>query len=136
MVAMQGDDLGALGAAAYAAYVNRDESAVREVVSENVVWHALEGGGSFRDYNGIDEVLRYVNQATRMAAIEGTFEVEIGEVFQHGNYGVGLHTATSEGKSGTVVDREVLVGRAEGGKIVEVWQFFEDPAATRELYGG
>jgi ketosteroid isomerase-like protein len=136
MASMQGDDLGSVGAAAYEAYISRDEDAVRQYVSEDVVWHALEGGGSFKDYTGLDAVLRYTNHAARMAAIEGTFEVELGEVFTHGQYAVGLHIATSEGKSGTLVDREVLVGRAEGGKIVEVWQFFEDPAATREFYGG
>jgi uncharacterized protein len=135
MVSMQGDELGSLAARAYEAYVNRDEDTVRELVSENVVWHSLEGGGSFHDYNGIDEVLRFVNQAARMAAIEGTFEVEIGEIFTHGSYGVGLHTASMEGKSGSLLDREVLVGRAEDGKIVEIWQFFEDPAKTKEFFG-
>ena len=48
---------------------------------------------------------------------------------------VGLHTASMEGKGGSLLDREVLVGRAEDGKIVEIWQFFEDPGRTKEFFG-
>jgi len=133
---MEGGERSELGEAAYEAYVNRDESAVGGLFGENIVWHALESGGKFKDYTGVETVLRYLNQAARAAAIEGTFEVEVGEIIKHGNYGVALHTATSTGKAGTLVDREVLVGRSEDGKIVEVWQFLEDPTATREMYGG
>ena len=132
---MEGDELASLGATAYEAYKNQDEDAVRGLLSENVVWHALQGGGSFNDFVGLEAVLGYIRQSARMARISGTFDIELGEVFTHGRYAVGLHTAQAERDGDSLLDREVLVGRAEEGRIVEIWQFFEDPARTQEFFG-
>jgi ketosteroid isomerase-like protein len=130
---MNGDDIVSLMNRAYQVYRSGDDSALREVFTEDVTWHTngIDGG----PYQGVARVLEYVSVILRKWLTKDTFDIDVQSVVAHGSFGVGLHTAIGTRKDGrTLNDQVILVAHVAGQQFDEVWQFFGDPQAVHDFW--
>ncbi|WP_243322310.1 nuclear transport factor 2 family protein [Geothrix sp. SG200] len=104
----------------FAAYASKDVSAVKDALSEDIIWripghHPLAG-----DKRGITEVLAFFDQLAKAG-----FQAQPIVVVEQGDFVVDHHRGWSTAGSGLDL-MWCLVFRFEGGKIKEVTNFCED----------
>ncbi|WP_243384087.1 nuclear transport factor 2 family protein [Geothrix alkalitolerans] len=104
----------------FAAYASKDVSAVKDALSEDIIWripghHPLAG-----DKRGITEVLAFFDQLAKAG-----FQAQPIVVVEQGDFVVDHHRGWSTAGSGLDL-MWCLVFRFESGKIKEVTNFCED----------
>ena len=114
----------------FEAYGKHDLQALREVVSENVVWHFLGRHPYAGVKHGIDELVAFFDSmAAIMAGSKPTIEKPI--VSENADYLIeAVHTKTNRTDGINVDHNACVLWRFENGKIVEGRHFFADPAAV------
>jgi ketosteroid isomerase-like protein len=104
----------------FAAYANHDVSAVREVMSDDIVWHIPGHHPLAGPKHGIDEVLAFFDQLGKAG-----FQAQPLVIVEQGDYVIDHHRGWSTAGGGLDLTW-CLVFRFESGKIVEVTNFCED----------
>lgn len=100
---------------------------VRDLMHEDVEWHALSG-----TLHGRDEVLSMLAESDRVAG--GTTTREVHALFANDGYGMVLVTVRAERPGRRYEQRQVHAYRFMDGKIIEFWEFLSDPRAHEEFW--
>ena len=108
---------------------NLDELA--KIFADGVVWHAAGRGRFAGAKQGRDATFAYFGQLVE--ATGGTFHAEPHDVAASGDHVLGMHTATGTRNGRSVSMHEVLAFHLQDGRIVEVWELFEDTQAWDEF---
>jgi ketosteroid isomerase-like protein len=118
----------------FEAYGKRDSAALREVVSENVVWHFLGRHPFAGVKKGIDELVAFFDaMGAIMADSRPTIEKPI--VCENADYLIEcVHTKTDRADGINVDHNACVLWRFENGKIVEGRHFFADPEAVDRYF--
>jgi 2'-5' RNA ligase len=115
------------------AYAEGEMDALRELLSEDVVWHVPGRSAIAGDHRGIKEVLAYFER--RRAMTDATFRVTVHGVTTIGDRVVQL-AGGSAMRDGRALSWETAgVFRVAGGRIVECWLLPFDPDAFDEAWG-
>lgn len=111
---------------AYDAFGTGNMPALRELLSPETVWHINDVKPLNGDYNGVEEVFRFLGGL--MEASQGTFAIEVQEVMGNDSHAAALihETAQRDGKS--LSSPAVHVMRMSNDKVVELWASTTDPA--------
>jgi len=117
---------------AYEAFAKGDLATLREVASEEGVWHVPGSGPLAGEYRGWDEVVTLFTRSAQMTG--GTERIEVHDILANDEHGVALtrYTASREGKQLDM--RIVNVFHVKDGKITEVWDFMEDLRVYDEFW--
>jgi ketosteroid isomerase-like protein len=116
----------------YDAFSKGDLQTLRELFDPNIVWHAPGRNQLAGDHQGVDTVLGYFGRTMELTG--GTFRVELHDVVANEQHTVGLHTAYAERGGQTLEGRSTLVFHLQGGRVIEVWQLWEDLYAADALF--
>jgi ketosteroid isomerase-like protein len=127
------DVLDRLHAAQGAFYAGQDESAIRNVLTEDIAWHVPGANAIAGDYRGIDEVLAYF--ARRRDLAQRTFRMHPRDVLA----GDGDHVAVLTDGTATIDGVEhawstVGLYRLDGERIAECWLLPLDAAAFDAIW--
>jgi uncharacterized protein len=113
----------ALIVSAYEAFSRGNIQSVLTILAEDILWHVPGRGPLSRDYRGPDEVLGFFDHFMRLS--DGTFRVQIDEIFAAGDRVVILCTET--GRRG---------GRSWSSPQVHVWTIKDGRATAFRQYQG
>ena len=116
----------------YEAFSRGDIDTLRELFTEDVVWHVPGRSPLAGDHEGVDAVLAYFGQSMERTA--GTFRVEVHDVIANDHHAVGLHVASGQRAGKQWTDSQVLVFHLRGGKIASVWQHYMDAYGTDDFW--
>jgi ketosteroid isomerase-like protein len=127
------DLLDRLHAAQAAFYSGQDDSAVRDVLTEDIAWHVPGDNAIAGDYHGIDEVLDYFTR--RRDRANGTFRMHPRDVLT----GTGDHVAALTDGTATIGGVEhswstVGLYRLRDERIAECWLLPLDPVAFDAIW--
>jgi ketosteroid isomerase-like protein len=115
------------------AYAEGEMDALRELLSEAVVWHVPGRSAIAGDHRGIEEVLAYFER--RRAMTDATFRVTVHGVTMIGDRVVQL-AGGSAMRDGRALSWETAgVFRVAGSRIVECWLLPLDPDEFDEAWG-
>jgi uncharacterized protein len=98
-------------------YAGGDPQPLREMLTDEVVWHVPGHNPIAGDHAGIDAVMSYFER--RRALARATFKVHVREVFSAGDLVVQLAGGTAELGGSEVAWETVGVFRVRDGRIAE-----------------
>ena len=116
----------------YDAFGKGDMDTIRELFSDDIVWHAPGKSPLAGDYEGIDAVLEQFGKVFEMTG--GSFRLEIHDVIANDEHAVALVRATGERDGKTFDDRGVQVWHIKDGKATEQWLHSGDQYAADEFF--
>lgn len=117
----------------YAAFAKGDFAVINDLFAEDVVWHHAGRSQLAGDYHGRDAVYGYFGRLLEVT--QGTFHMELQEVFANDELGVALVVASSSVDGRSVTAREAHIIRMRDGKAAEFWYTSTDQYAFDELIG-
>ena len=112
---------------AYEAFSRGDMETLRQLWTEDVVWHV---GGHNRlsgDKRGADAILAYFQQL--IEATGNTLRVELHDVVANDTHVVSMHTPTAEHGGRRLNAHVVLVTHMCEGKFAEIWDHADNTQA-------
>jgi ketosteroid isomerase-like protein len=112
------------------AYGLRDEQEVasfRDLLHEDIVFH-MTGG----DLHGPDEVLSMLASSDDIAG--GTTQREVHALFADDDFGMVLVTIRAERPGRRYEQRQVHVYRFVDGRIIEFWEYLQDPRQHEDFW--
>ena len=119
---------------AHELFAKRDVVGLRELLSEDIVWHNAGDNPLSGDHRGFDAV--FAMFAKNLELNEGTGRFEVHDVLANDEHAVALLRANSRrpavGKELHV--KEIHVCHVREGKIVELWVFAEDQRINDEYW--
>jgi uncharacterized protein len=98
-------------------YAGGDAEPLRELLTEDVVWHVPGRSPIAGDHEGIEAVLRYFERRRELA--EATFRVHVREVLTAGDLVIQLAGGTAERRGAEVEWETVGIFRIRDGRIAE-----------------
>jgi ketosteroid isomerase-like protein len=105
---------------------------LRQILAEDVVWHAGGRGRLGGDKRGRDATFAYFGQLGELTG--GTFRGELHDVVANEEHVVALHVNTAQRDGKSLNLKEALVFHMRDGKIVEAWEHFEDSQTWDEFF--
>jgi uncharacterized protein len=118
----------------FAYYAKRDMEGIKQVVSENVVWHFLGQHKLAGIKNGIDELISFFD---KMGAIMSKSKPTIDKliVAEKDNYFIECQHIKTNRDDGINIDHHASVlWTIESGKITSGRHFFADPKAVDDYF--
>lgn len=112
----------------YAAFIEGDLAAIRELFAEDIVWHEPGNNPLSGTYKGRDEVFGFLAQVVTLS--EGTFSLEVHDILANDTHGVAILSANATRNGMSYNGRSVDVAHIVDGKVVEFWAFLDDQAAA------
>jgi len=117
----------------YAAFDADDyESAVREFLDDNVIWHVAGTNPLAGLFSGADAVLVAMRRYSEHSG--GTLRLTTTSMFADAEHAIAVHLATAQRDGHVYVAHEVDVFHVGDGRINEMWSFSEDQAATDAMW--
>jgi uncharacterized protein len=117
----------------YAAFLSGDMTAVSELFSDDIVWHAPGRNQLAGDQRGKDAVLANFQKTFELTG--GTFSLDIHDILANDTHVVVLARATGEREGKRLDDNIVQVFHVSDGKVTEQWLQPGDTYATDEFWG-
>ncbi|MFQ5554937.1 MAG: nuclear transport factor 2 family protein [Acidimicrobiia bacterium] len=117
--------------AGFEAFARGDMAALKELYSEDAIWH---NGGRSRfggDYHGPDAIIRHFGELTAEASIENTPHA----ILADDEHVVVLSGAKLTRGRQTLELNNVFVFHVAGGKVTETWITSMDQYAADEFWG-
>jgi ketosteroid isomerase-like protein len=111
---------------AYKALMAADMPAIRELLSDDIVWHTCGWGPLKGDYRGKDAVIELISQFMTMT--EGLFHEEVETFLEDGNRVVAI-LSSRQSKPHPMVGKHVDIWDLRDGKLVEYWGIQADQEA-------
>ncbi len=118
--------------AGYEAFAKGDLAALREFLTEDVVWHVSGRSPLAGDYEGIDDVLGFFGRVFELSG--GSFRVEPLTYLADDEYGAAPVTVTAHRGDRHLDVMNVQTSRMRGGQVAEFWDTTTDPAAVDEFW--
>jgi ketosteroid isomerase-like protein len=117
---------------AYNAFAHGDISAALEVFADDILWHVPGRGVLSRDYHGHAGVLGFLQHFMQLS--EGTFRIQIGEVFAKGDRVIVLVTESATRSGREWSSPQVHAWTVKNGKAIVFWQFQGDQQTEDEFW--
>jgi uncharacterized protein len=112
----------------YDAFNSGDGPALIDLFDESIVWHFPGSSRIAGEHKGRDATLAFFGEYG--AAGEGTLHAEVIDVLGGDEHVAGWARDTAQARGRTLDVRAVVVFAMRGGKVVEAWHHFDDPAAV------
>lgn len=122
----------ALIVTAYEAFSSGNIQSVLTMLAEDILWHVPGRGPLSRDYRGPDEVLGFFDHFMRLS--DGTFRVQIDEIFAEGDRVVILCTETARRGGRSWSSPQVHVWTIKNGRAIAFRQYQGDQQAEDEFW--
>lgn len=122
----------ALIVSAYEAFSSGNIQSVLTMLAEDILWHVPGRGPLSRDYRGPDEVLGFFDHFMRLS--DGTFRVQIDEIFAEGDRVVILCTETARRGGRSWSSPQVHVWTIKDGRATAFRQYQGDQQAEDEFW--
>ena len=116
----------------YDAFAKGDLAALRELMTEDVVWHVPGRTSLAGDYHGIDDVLVFFVRVMEVTA--GSFRAEPLTLLADDDYGAAHVRITAHRGDRHLDVMNVQVSRLRDGRVAEFWDTTTDPDATEAFY--
>jgi uncharacterized protein len=116
----------------YEAFSAGDIDTLRELFTEDAVWHTGGSGGLSGDKQGRDAILAYFGELASRS--NGSLKVTLEDVAAGDRYAVGIHTNHAERNKQNLDQRAVIVFTISGGKVTEAMELQEDTAMLAEFW--
>lgn len=116
----------------YDAFAKGDSATLRELMTEDVVWHVPGRTPLSGDYEGIDAVLAYF--ARIMETTGGSFRAEPRTLLADDTYGAAPVAITAHRGDKHLDVMNVHACRFREGRVAEFWETSTDPDAAQEFY--
>jgi ketosteroid isomerase-like protein len=116
----------------YDAFAKGDLAALRELMTEDVVWHVPGRTSLAGDYHGIDDVLVFFVRVMEVTA--GSFRAEPLTLLADDDYGAAPVRITAHRGDRHLDVMNVQVSRLRDGRVAEFWDTTTDPDATEAFY--
>jgi ketosteroid isomerase-like protein len=116
----------------YNAFAHGDIPAVLEVFADDILWHVPGRGVLSRDYHGHAGVLGFLQHFMQLS--EGTFRIQIGEVFAKGDRVIVLVTESATRSGREWSSPQVHAWTVKNGKAIVFWQFQGDQQTEDEFW--
>ena len=126
------DDNAALILSGYTAFGRGDIPGALAVFAENIFWHVPGRGPLSRDYRGHTEVLQFFEHFMKLS--DGTFRIQIDEVFAKGERVVVLCTESAQRGDRSWSSPQVHVWTLKGGRATMFWQYQGDQQTEDEFW--
>ena len=122
----------ALIVSAYEAFSRGNIQSVLTILAEDILWHVPGRGPLSRDYRGPDEVLGFFDHFMRLS--DGTFRVQVDEIFAEGDRVVILCTETARRGGRSWSSPQVHVWTIKDGRATAFYQYQGDQQAEDEFW--
>ncbi len=122
----------ALIKSAYEAFSRGDTQSVFAVFAENILWHVPGRGALSRDYQGHAEVAGFFKHF--MSLSEGTFRIQIDEIFASRDRVVVLCTESASRAGRTWSSPQVHVWTVKDGRATAFWEYEGDQQGEDEFW--
>lgn len=122
----------ALIVSAYEAFSRGNIQSVLTILAEDILWHVPGRGPLSRDYRGPDEVLGFFDHFMRLS--DGTFRVQVDEIFAEGDRVVILCTETARRGGRSWSSPQVHVWTIKDGRATAFCQYQGDQQAEDEFW--
>ena len=116
----------------YDAFDKGDLDALRDLFSQDVVFHIPGDSQISGDFRGQDEVFAFFGKLVELSG--GTFRLERHAVLADDEHGTVMHTITAERDGKTLSQKGVDIHHISGGKVTEFWGFTEDTVAANQFW--
>jgi len=116
----------------YDAFATGDMDTLRDLFSENIVWHVPGSNILSGDYEGRDAVFGFFGKL--MEETGGNFRQEVHDILANDTHGVVLVDAHAERAGKTFDTHSVHVMHLENGQTTEFWNFIEDTTKADEFW--
>jgi uncharacterized protein len=116
----------------YGAFGKGDLEALRELMTEDVVWHVPGRSPLAGDYAGIDTVFAFFGQVFELTG--GSFRVEPLTLLADDEYGSAPVRITAHRGDRHLDVLNVQTSRMRDGRVAEFWDTTTDPAAADEFW--
>jgi ketosteroid isomerase-like protein len=116
----------------YAAFAKGDLAALRELFTEDIVWHVPGHTSLAGDYEGIDDVQVFFVRV--MEVTGGSFRAEPLTLLADDDYGAAPVRITAHRGDRHLDVMNVQVSRLRDGRVAEFWDTTTDPDATEAFY--
>jgi ketosteroid isomerase-like protein len=122
----------ALIVSAYEAFSRGNIQSVLTMLAEDILWHVPGRGPLSRNYRGPDEVLGFFDHFMRLS--DGTFRVQIDEIFAEGDRVVILCTETARRGGRSWSSPQVHVWTIKNGRATAFREYQGDQQAEDEFW--
>jgi uncharacterized protein len=122
----------ALIVSAYEAFSRGNIQSVLTILAEDILWHVPGRGPLSRNYRGPDEVLGFFDHFMRLS--DGTFRVQIDEIFAEGDRVVILCTETARRGGRSWSSPQVHVWTIKNGRATAFREYQGDQQAEDEFW--
>ncbi len=116
----------------YEAFAKGDIATLRELFSEDVVWHMPSNNLLSGEHRGRDAVFAMFARIAELSG--GTARIEVHDVLANDEHAVALIRVTASRQGRQLDSSEVEVYHVSNGKITEAWNFFQDQRAYDEFW--
>jgi len=117
----------------YAAFGAGDMATLRELFTDDAVWHVPGSGSLSGAKRGRDEILSMLGELVTRS--DGTLVVTLDEVAGGDHHTVALNHNTATRGTTTLEQSVVIVFELRDGRVCEARQFFDDTARNDEFWG-
>ncbi|MDQ4047698.1 MAG: nuclear transport factor 2 family protein [Actinomycetota bacterium] len=116
----------------YEAFGAGDMDTLRNLFTEDAIWHLGGTGGLTGDKQGRDAILAYFGELFSRSA--GTVKVDVDDLISGDKHTVGFQRVHAERNGEAIDQRAALVFTLRDGKVSEVYEFQEDSAKAAEFW--
>jgi ketosteroid isomerase-like protein len=116
----------------YEAFAKGDLATLRELLTEDVVWHVPGHSALAGDYAGIDAVLAFFGRVMELS--ESSFRAEPLTLLADDHYGATPVRITAHRGDRHLDVMNVQAARLQDGRVVEFWDTTTDPDAVEAFW--
>ncbi len=116
----------------YEAFAKGDMATLRELFSEDVVWHVSGNNPISGEYRGQDAVFAFFARTAELSG--GTLRFDLHDVVANDEHAVALVRSTASRQGKQIDVREAQICHISNGKITEFWGFSEDQRLNDEFW--
>jgi ketosteroid isomerase-like protein len=116
----------------YEAFAKGDIATLREMLSENVVWHIAGSSAVSGEHRGREAVFAMFAKLAELSG--GTMRIELHDVLANDEHAVALFRETASRQGKQLDQLEVAVYHISNGKATEAWSFPYDQRASDEFW--
>ena len=116
----------------YAAFGKGDMDTVKQLWTDDVVWHVGGESPLAGDYKGQDEIIGFFGRIFEMSG--GSLELEVHDILANDEHAVALVTQRGKRDGKSLEMNAVHVFNLRDGKTSEFWAFNEDDRRADEFW--
>ncbi|MEE9094996.1 nuclear transport factor 2 family protein [Pseudarthrobacter phenanthrenivorans] len=116
----------------YEAFIAADMDTLKDLFTEDAVWHTGGTGALSGDKKGRDAILGYFGEL--MSRSQGTLKLTLEDVAVGERYVIGLQSNQAQRDGKSLDQHTVIAFTVSGGKVVEALEMAEDTAKSSEFW--